>query len=162
MIHKVSTPYFARALQFVSPVLIIFGGYQLWLASYILGAILILLGLVLITTRYITAIDIKKKQIEDYLEVLTFKANHEVFKFSNIEKIIITKEDKSYRDGSLSRDRVVTFDQLTGTLVYDGGQTFELLTKLDRDALIDKMREFAKFLNTYIEDHTTGKPIIIK
>jgi hypothetical protein len=157
-----STPYFPKVLMFTSP-LFIGGGILLIIDhEYIWGIILILVAIVLLTTKYSTEINLDKKEFSDYLLFLTIEFNAEIGTFDCLDKITITKGNHAYSGNTRSRARTVQFADYSATLVFNNGNnTLDLLTLTDKRKLIKRIKDMAIFLSIPVEDCSTPSHYII-
>jgi len=115
---------------------------------------LILIGVIILTTKYVTEINLKDKEYRDYLFFLGFNLNEDINKFNEIDRIINTKGNYSQTINTRSRSRQMDWSDYTGTLILDNG-TLDLLTRHDKREIIIGLKEFSNFLEVGIEDRTT-------
>ncbi len=158
---KIIIPYFPTGLKYVT-LLIFGGGVYLWLIGYpIWTAVMTLLAIILLTTNYVTEINLDKKEYRDYLSFLGMPFKEERNKFNAIEKIIIQKENHSQMLNSRSRSRQLDWESFTGTLILDNNKTLDLLTKTEKGELIKGLKMFSEFLKVDIEDQTTSRHYVV-
>jgi hypothetical protein len=158
---KIITPYFPIGLKYSTPLLFGLAIYLLFESHPIWAVICILLGVIIITTQYVTEIDLKNKRFRDYLLFLFIPFSEESRKFDRIEKIIITKGNYVQTINTLVQSRQRDWSDYTATLIFNHTRTLELLTKNDKHELLLKIKEFAQIFNTVVEDHTTSRHYII-
>jgi hypothetical protein len=120
------------------------------------AGILIILAIIILTTEYVTEIDIEKKQYRDYLSFLAIHLSEERRLFSRIEKIVITKGNYSQTINTRVQSRQLDWLDYTGTLIFDVG-SLDLLTRTDKSQLIIGLKEFAEYCKVGIEDQSTGR-----
>jgi hypothetical protein len=153
---KVTTPYFPAGLRYSTP---LFFAAALLLMDYPVWCVILLLtGVIVLTTHYGTQIDLTKKVYTDYLSFLGLKLNPETGKFDRVIKIVITKGNYKQHVQSRIQSRTMAWSDYTGTLVFSGDHTLDLLTDLDKKKLIKRLKEFAVFLKIDVEDCTTSNP----
>ncbi|HYG20472.1 MAG TPA: hypothetical protein VD816_16145 [Ohtaekwangia sp.] len=157
MSKKVTTPYFPQSLKYSTPLIFIAGLYLLW-DHPVWGTLLLLLGVVILTTHYATAINLTTKTYTDYLFLLGMKLNAESGKFQRLNKIVITKGTFTQTANTIIRSRTFEYTDFTGTLIFWGDHKLELLTDIRKKTLIRRLKPFAKFLDVGIEDRTTPNP----
>ena len=77
MKKKITVPYFPAGLRYATP--IIFGAaIYLAVGGYIAWSIpIILLGVIMLTTNYVTEIDLDEQRYDDYLSLLSIPVNAE-------------------------------------------------------------------------------------
>jgi len=156
MTKKVTTPYFPAGLRYSTP--IFFAGPLLLIDHPVWAVILLLIGIIILTTHYGTEINISEKSYTDYLSFLGLKLNPETGKFQRVEKIVITKGNYAQSVRSQIQTRTMAWSDYTGTLIFTGDHTLDLLTDMNKKKLIKRLKEFAVFLKIDIEDCTTSNP----
>jgi hypothetical protein len=153
---KIGIPYFPVALKYCTPLLVAAGIYG-WVRGYpIACAIAVVASIVVLTTNYVTEIDLQKKQCRDYLSLFWIPFGNQVIAFNRADRIIIQKERHSQTLNSRSRSRQLNWSSFTGTLILDNEKELELLTTTTKSELVKGLKEFADFLNVAVEDMTAG------
>src|SRR5688572_19406562 len=105
MIKKILIPYFPKGIKYCTPSLAI-GAIYLFLAGHPNWAVVCLfIGLIVLTTNYVTKINLQLKKYDDYLSFLWMPFNNESRKYISIDRIIITKGNNSQMLNSQSRSR---------------------------------------------------------
>ena len=139
--------------------LLIFGLaiYTLTIGSLTWAGVLTLLGVIILTTKYVTVIDLDKKEYRDFLSLLWIPVEEERTKFKKLDKIVITKDSHSQMLNSRSRSRQLDWASFTATLIADDRHSLDLLTRTNKKELIKGLKEFADFLRVEIEDQTTNE-----
>jgi hypothetical protein len=155
MTKKITIPYFSKGMKFVSPLFFGAGAYLLATRHPIWGTFVALIGFIILTTRYVTEINLVEKMYKDYLFFLGFHMNEDIEKFNGVDRIVVTKGGHSHTANTRSRDRQVDWSDYTGTLVFDDGRTLDLLTRNERRELVKGLKDFADFLQVGIEDRTS-------
>ncbi|MBK5279931.1 MAG: hypothetical protein JJE09_13815 [Bacteroidia bacterium] len=158
MIKKITIPYFPTGLKYITPLLAGGGIYLIVLSYSVFGGILILVAAIILTSNYVTEIDLGKKVYSDYLSILWLPVNMEKKKFTKIDRIVITKGAYAQTINTRSRSRQLDWADYTGTLLFDQLDSLDLLTKTDRTDLLKGIKEFKDFLNVDVEDRTTSQP----
>ena len=158
---KITIPYFPSGLKYVTP--LVFGSaiYLLAIGYPIWSGVLALLATIVLTTKYVTEINLDRKEYRDFLSFIGLPVEEEKVKFSTINKIVITKDNHSQMLNSRSRSRQIDWASFTGTLILDENKTLDLLTRTDKKELIKGLIEFAVFLKVDIEDQTTGRHHVV-
>lgn len=158
---KISIPYFPTGIKYATPLPLGLGIY-LWTIGYPLWTgVLVLLTIIVLTTNYVTEINLDKKEYRDFVSFLWMPFEEEKVRFKTVNKIVITKENHSQMLNSRSRSRQLDWSSFTGTLIMDENKTLDLLTRTDKKELITGLREFVDFLKVDIEDQTTNQPFTI-
>jgi hypothetical protein len=158
---KITIPYFPAGLKYVTPLILVTAIYLLAIGYAIWSAGLALIVTIILTTKYVTEINLEKKEYRDFLFFLGIPVEEERVKFRTVVKIVITKDNHSQMLNSRSRSRQIDWASFTGTLLMDENKTLELLTKNDKNELIKGLKEFADYLAVDVEDQTTGRHYLI-
>lgn len=158
---KIITPYFpvglklSTALFFFCAVYCIVEGYWFW------AVVLFLVVIIVLTTRYVTEIDLKKKKCIDYLAVFELPFDKDVISFSALDRIIVTKEKHQQVVRTRVQHRQFGWSEFTATLLMDDGKELTLLTLQDKGELFARLKEFSTFLNVDVEDRTTEEFYVV-
>ena len=153
---EIIIPYFPKGLKYVTPLLIGAGIYLSVIGYMVFGVVLILISMVILTTQYVTAIDLKNKTIHDYLSFLMLPVNKESKKFNGLDRIVVVKGDYAQTVNTRAQSREFAWSDYTGILVFDDGDTLDLLTKNSKRELLLGLKEFVDFLEVGVEDQSTG------
>jgi hypothetical protein len=154
---KIIIPYFPKGLTYMTPIL---AGVAIWLIiiSYpIWGSLLIVLAFVILTTKYVTEINLNSKSYQDYLFLLGLKLNVEENRFKQLDRIVITKGNYAQTVNTRVQSRQMEWADYTATLLMDDNLTLDLVTRTDKQELMKGLKEFSDFLQVEVEDQTTGK-----
>ena len=157
MIKKIIIPYFPKGLKYITPLL---GGAGVWLAFIqhpLWGGVLIILGVIILTTNYVTEINLTEKCYRDYLSMAGIKLNVEENKFKQLNRIIVTKGNYSQTINTRVQSRQMDWADYTATLLMDSDTTLDLITRIDKRELMRGLKEFADFLGVDVEDRTTNQ-----
>ena len=161
MIKKITIPYFPIGMKYATPVFIAAGVYLIINGIPIWGVLFLVTSALILTTNYITEIDLHGKIYKDYLSLLGLPFNNESNTFNTIDRIIITKRNYSQTINTRAQSRQMDWTDYTATLIMDNDNTLDLLTKNDKHKLLLNLKEFSTFLNVGVEDRTTHKPYFI-
>lgn len=157
MIKKITIPYFPKGLKYVTPLVFGAGIYLITLSYFVFAVILILVGAIIITSKYVTEINLNLKTYSDYLSILGISINAERKKFDKIDRIVITKGNYAQTINTRAQSRQMDWADYTGTLLLDQNDTLELLTMTDKKELLHGLKEFTDFLRVGVEDRTTNQ-----
>lgn len=148
-------PYFPKAFHYITPVIFLGSVYLVVKGYFIWAPVVAIIGLLILTTKYVTAIDMQARQYVDYLFFLGLKLNKEYQRFERLEKIVVTKGHFSKAVHSRIQSHQFEITDYTATLVFDHGKTLDLLTKSDKRELLQGLKDFAPFLEVDVEDRST-------
>ena len=158
MIKKITIPYFPKGLKYVTPLFFGTGIYLIIIRYPIWGVLLILVGAIIVTTNYVTEINLKERTYRDYLSLLGLTLNEKSKTFNKMDRIVITKGNYSQTINTRAQSRQLDWSDYTGTLILDNDDTLDLLTRNDKKELIKGLKEFTDFLKVGVEDRTTSQP----
>lgn len=155
MTKKITIPYFPIGLKYATPVIAGLGVY-LAIAHYsIWAALLILLSVAILTSQYVTEIDLNKKVIHDYLEFMWIPLQNETKKFEQLDRIVVTKGSYSQTLNTRIQSRQIDWTDYTATLLMDNYNFIDLITRTEKRELLKALKEFSEFLKVGVEDRTT-------
>ena len=157
MTKKITIPYFPKGLKYTTPLFFVIGIYLIILHYPIWGVVLILAGAIIVTTNYVTEINLKEKSYCDYLSLLGLTLNEESKTFNTIDRIVITKGRYSQTINTRVQSRQLDWSDYTGTLILDNNESLDLLTMNDKKELLKGLKEFTDFLKVGVEDRTTNQ-----
>jgi hypothetical protein len=154
MIKKISVPYFHVGLKYTTPLIFGAGVYLISIGYRAWGVIVILVGLIILSTKYVTEFNLKGKYIKDYVSFLGLELDEELKRVERLDRIVVTKGNYSQMINTRSRSHQLDWVDYTGTLIFDDGEV-TLLTKNEKHDLLKGLKEFAEFLQVGVEDRTT-------
>src|SRR5687767_5039 len=91
LVKKITIPYFPTGMRYATPLIFGIAIYTWTIGSLNWAGVLTLLGIIILTTRYVTVIDLDKKEYRDFLSLLWISFQEERTKFKKLEKIVIRK-----------------------------------------------------------------------
>lgn len=150
MTRKIIIYYFPAGMRYASwllPALCIWLG----LGSYIIWCLIVLLiFLVIISTRYITVLDIERKVFVDYIFLLGLKVGVEQSHYQTIRGITIARSAETQHVRSRIQDRQFQWASYTATLHFDNDQTLDLITSVSLETVKQEAKSYADFLGTQL------------
>ena len=150
MTRKIIIYYFPAGMRYASW---LFPALALWLAwnsQFIWSALLLLLFLIIISTRYITVIDPQQKIYSDYVFFLWMKLGLEQNHYEQILGITIERSSQTQNVRSRVQDRQFKWTAYTATLHFDGGQSLDLVTSVSLDVVKKEAAGYSEFLGTQV------------
>jgi hypothetical protein len=117
---------------------------------------MILLGIIVLTTKYVTEINLNEKRFRDYLSFLWLPLDQESKRFNTIDRIVITRERIQQKINTRVQSRQLDWFEYTATIIFDTGN-LDLLSRNNKHELIIGLTPFAGFLNVRVEDRTTSQ-----
>lgn len=157
MTKKITIPYFPKGLKYITPLLVGAGGWLIIIHYPIWGVLLIILAAVMLTTNYVTEIDLHEKFYRDYVSLLGLKLNVEAKKFKQLDRIIITKGNYAQTINTRVQSRQMDWSDYTATLLLDSDGSLDLLSRINKQELLQGLKEFSDFLQVDVEDQTTNQ-----
>lgn len=159
MTKKIITPYFPKGLKFIAPIICFTGLFIAFSGLYIFGLSIAVICVLIMTTNYVTEIDLTAKVIDDYMTIVWIDFNHESRIFQTIDKIVINKGNYAQNVQSRVQSRTMQWSDYTATLILnDETRTIDLLTRTDKKDLLLELKSYSDFLKVGVEDHTTRDP----
>ena len=128
---KSTISYFPLGLKVVTPFIF---GLALYLAAnhhYAWSIVLIVLCLIVLTTNYVTEIDLPQKKYSDCVSVAGIKLSNETGSFQKIDRIFITKGNYSQKIQTRVQSRQMDWSDYTATILFDEDTTLDLITRND-------------------------------
>lgn len=153
---KIIIPYFPIGLKYSTPLPFGFGIYLILTDHVVWAVLLIFIGILILTTNYVTEIDLPGKTYNDYLSLSGLRLNNESKKFQTLDRIVISKGNYAQTINTRAQSKQMDWSDYTGTLIFDNG-SLDLLTKNNKKELIQGLRKFSDFVNGRIEDRTTSE-----
>ena len=146
-----TSPYFSGALFFGT--VLTFIGLLLLAANVLVGLIVLFLCVLLTTTHYRIAIDLKKKVYRDYLWILGFrKGDHR--SFETIEYIFIKTNNVRQTMNFETISSTIHKEVFDGYLKFSENNKVHLMTSDSKKNLLSKVEPIAKKLCVEIVDYT--------
>lgn len=159
MTKKITTPYFPTGMKYVAAPLCFAGTlYLLWTGHYVWSFVLVVGGVLIVTTCYVTEMNLKEKYFKDYVSVAGIGLNTEVKRFNQLDQIIISKGNYAQTVNTRVQSRQMNWSDYTATLIMDNRDSLDLLTRTDKHELLKELKVFSDFLAVGVEDHTLGEP----
>jgi hypothetical protein len=157
MTKKIIIPYFPKGLKYITPVLVGIGIWLIVINHPIWGALPVILAALILTTNYVTEINLSSKSYRDYLSLLGVKLNVEENRFNQLDRIVITKGNYAQTVNTRVQSRQMEWADYTATLLMDNNITLDLVTRTDKEELMKGLKEFSEFLQVDVEDQTTNQ-----
>jgi len=155
MTKRITHSYFPKELKYFTPVAFAGGIYLLILKEPVWCAVAILLGVMILTTKYVTEISLSDKKYQDYLSFLGLKLNNDHNKFNSVDRIVVTKGHFSQKIvPPRGPDRTIKWSTLIATLIFDN-DTLDLLSTSGKKKHLLELKETTEFLQIGVEDRTT-------
>jgi hypothetical protein len=149
---KTKIAYFPKGLKFTTPlifagaILLGFSGHYFW------TVVLVILCLIILTTYYVTEIDLDKRQYHDYLTIAGIAMNNESQSFSQLDRIVITKGSYAQTVNTRVQSRQMDWSDYTATVLFDRDITLDLLTRNDKHELLVALKKMIATLPIDVED----------
>ena len=161
MIKKAVIPFFPVWFKWFAPFFLLVS-IRLYFVSYpVWGSILLAFSIILFTTEYVTKIDLRKRHYADYLFFLGLRLNLDESDFDRPLKIVITKENQSTMVVQQASVRQMDWTDFNGILFFETGKPLTLSSRHKKSELIKDLKEYALFLDVYVEDQTTSETWVI-
>jgi hypothetical protein len=165
MVKKLKVGYFPKMFILAIPSglalgIYFYNGYYPR-AGIITGLLGVLMGILTLTTFYITAFDLKARVYMDYISILGLRFNNKKRGFRRIEKVVITQGHHKHTVRFPGAEPyLVNWREFSAVLLYDN-EELELITKKDKRKLIKEIKGIADFFKVDIEDQSVREPYVI-
>jgi len=149
MIVKLKDNYFSETLKWTIVAGSVFGsGYLIYAAHHQwIIFLLIILSLILFSSKDILQIDMDKKLITDSFYFLWIRMKSDQIEFTTLNGISLDRQRHVYNATTRSRVRQADFNEYIATLEYDHGKSVELERKMEYQSLAEDMKRIAEQLN---------------
>ena len=154
MVKKIVIPYFPKGMKYATPLLFGAGGYLFFIEYPIWALLLIVLGIIVLTTHYVTEINLGDKSYDDYLLFLWIPLNRDKKRFRFVDRIVVSRGNYSQTINTRIQSRQMDWTDYTGTLILDNGK-LDLVTHTNKKELLHSLKEFSDFLKVDVEDRTS-------
>jgi hypothetical protein len=121
--------------------------------SPVIGLVLVVAGLILVTTHYRLAINFDKKTYHDYVWILGLKHGGKV-KFENIEYLFIKKNKVSQTMRVRVASSTIQKEVYDGYLKFSEKDKIHLLTKDNKADLVARLNAISDALKVKIVDYS--------
>jgi hypothetical protein len=154
---RVKTAYFfPKTIRAIGAMFCIFGLAMVW-TSTILGLLFIFITIVIFTTHYGFEIHTRPNYFREYVSVLGLKEGKKM-PFKAIEFIFIQRGNFRFLTYGLREKELPAFEAY---LKFEGRNEVQMLTEVNKDNLLNKLRNLAKPLNVPIRDYSDGDPVTV-
>ncbi|MEI9918512.1 MAG: hypothetical protein WDO14_06890 [Bacteroidota bacterium] len=155
MLLTINLFYFPAGLRYATPVFFLFGLYILYVGYWIATIAIIVISIFILTAQNVTVIDLKRKQFSEAFAFFWIPLVKERKQFSQLHKIVITKESYAQTVNTRAQSRTVRWSDYTATLLYDDNKELALITRDDKADVIQFALLYSKSLNVAMEDFGT-------
>lgn len=143
--------YFPNGLRWTFSIMLLPLAIYLMIINWFIAAFFcVLIVFSLWTFKYVTSIDLSGKIIRDIHYRFAVPIG-KTYRFSDMENLFVTREQKSYKAASRSRDYWVNYTEYSLSLKYDQNKQLTLFTFNDPDTFKEQVQKFAKKLNLRVE-----------
>ena len=116
-----------------------------------LGALLVVGGLLFLTTHYRFKIDEKRKEYREYLWILGFK-HGKTIPYEGVSTLFITKSRIRQTVNSRVSSMTVSKAEYNGFIQFDGGKNVHLFARDKKQALVQSLKPISNFIKIPIHD----------
>jgi len=160
-IHDFKTEnYFPFHVLLVGGGLLLIGLSMVTLKLFMGGLIVLLIGIIIVTTQYRFRIDLDKKEYQDYIWILGMKAGKRI-QYDEIRYIFIKQSQESQTMGLRAATTTIHKTVFDSYLKFSEQEKIHLITRDNRKDLIEKLRPISQKLKTEILDYTFGEPQVV-
>jgi len=154
---RVKTAYFfPKTIRAIGAMFCIFGLAMVWTTT-ILGLLFIFIAVIIFNTHYGFEIHTGPNYFREYVSVFGLKEGKKL-PFKAIEFIFIQRGNFRFLTYTLREKELPAFEAY---LKFEGRNEIQMLTEVNKDNLLNKLRNLAKPLNVPIKDYSDGDPVVI-
>lgn len=128
----------------------------------IVGAFLLVAGIVIITTHYRLLIDYRLKVHIEYISIVGIKVGAEKKSFVDLQYLFVKKSRVSQTLNSRASSTTIQKFQYDGFLKFSEDDKLHLMTLENKAALIKNLKAIASKLKVNILDYSSENPVEIK
>lgn len=154
--------YFTGMPYVLGFVLVPIGFGLLFSPKFIVGAVILSAGVVMLTTHVRLTVDLKQKKYTEYISLVGLKLDKEIHSFEQLEYVFIKKKRVSQTLHSRVSSNTIQKDQFDGYLKFSENDKVHLMTFDSRENLVKRLRPIATSLNTRIIDYSADAPVEVK
>jgi hypothetical protein len=154
--HTIRLYYFPGGLRYSTPVLFLLAIYLAYPGYWIISIVMVVVSIFILTAQYVTIIDIEQKMFVDAFSFYWINIVTERKRFQQLDKIILTKGRYEQQLNSRARSTTMRWTEYTATLVYDGHQQLDLVTREDKGDVVEFARVYSQSLKVGIQDLSTA------
>jgi len=147
-----TSDYFPGIVMASSAVFTFVGTIVLFV-NLVVGVVLLLMSIVILTTRYRIEIDFVNKTFKEYLWIAGLKQGEEE-NFDKIEYLYITRSNVSQKLNSRVSSTTIYKQVYNGFLKFSETQKIRLFSEDNKEALLKKLKPISTKLNTEIIDRS--------
>jgi hypothetical protein len=148
--------YFPKTVRAIGAVFCIFGLAMIW-ATPIIGLLFVFITGVIFTTHYGFEISVGPNAFREFVWVLGWKDGKKN-PFKAVEFIFIQPGKFTYLTYGLRERTLPAFE---GYIKFEGRNEVQVLTEVNKDKLLQKLKSIAEFLKVPIRDYSDGNPVTI-
>ncbi|MGI9544910.1 MAG: hypothetical protein ACR2MX_16735 [Cyclobacteriaceae bacterium] len=153
--HSQLEAYFPTSLIYFGYLLCPAGIFVAFTTNYFLGAVLILVGIFLVTAHYGILIDIDQKRYKEYWGAIGFK-NGSWKVLAEIDYIYVNKKNYTEVRGSRGTSSKFHFTIYRAFLKSNGEEGIEVAQSKDQEKVLGKAKKLGTQLELEVMDRTAG------
>jgi hypothetical protein len=121
---------------------------------WILGGVLLVVSVIILTSRYVTEIRTEAKRYDEHISVMGIRFSPESTAFERLNKIMVTKQNFTQTMNSRVQSAQHRYAMFTATLLHDASGKLELISKSDREEVLKEARALSGALGVPVDDRT--------
>lgn len=122
-----------------------------------MGLLFIFIAVVIYTTHYGFEINLNPNSFREYVWVLGYREGKKS-PFKAIEFLFIQRGNFRFLTYSLREKELPAFE---GYLKFEGRNEVQMLTDVNKETLIHKLKNLAAPLRVEIKDYSDGNPVVV-
>lgn len=131
-------------------------GVALWLfykEEYAVGVVSVLISIILLTTRKGLEINLSKKYINEYVQILGWRKGNKMV-LENLDRIVIKRIKESQTMNSHGGRRAAITNYVYKSFLISNDEALAIYENRDKEKLIGKLKPVSDFLEISIKDET--------
>lgn len=124
----------------------------------VIGAVILIGGIIIVSTHYRMKIDYSNKRYSEYIWLLGLKTGIEQKSFISPEYLFIKKTQVSQTLNSRVSSTTIQKEQYDGFLKFSEDDKVHLMTYDNKKTILKKLREIASQLNLKVVDYAQESP----
>lgn len=152
MRHTIRLYYFPQGLRYATPVFFLLAIYIGFVGYLVAPVIIVIVSIFMATAQYVTIIDTDRREFLDAFGFYGINFVSERRRYHQLDRIIITKAKYEQNLNSRARSTTMRWTEYSATLIYDGGQKLDLVSREDKVDVIEFAKVYAQSLKVAIED----------
>lgn len=152
MRHTIRLYYFPQGLRYTTPVFFLLAIYIGFVGYLVVPIAIVVVSTFILTAQYVTIIDTERREFLDAFGFYGINFVRERKRYEQLDRIIITKAKYEQKLNSRARSTTMRWTEYSATLIYDGDQKLDLVSREDKGDVIEFAMIYSHSLKVGIDD----------